>query len=424
MMYKYNKVALVYNLIQILNTTKIEYYVINFGLIYVNKNICEYVPYMNKQYKLFRFTILTNKNGSLDIIFEDLNTKLQIKLNIFYIMDKDPDPIHEYQIINFSGLKIRMIKDKEIFSIFENKNDYTIVISEKMRHKWVNYLYDIIEFITPIIFDLNYKIIKYNSDFVIYKHKYIYKKTKENPNRNIDYNIEFYNELENNLWQFIFKLLVFIFPYNKPKYNSVLTKNIINNLIYFSDNPLDNPLDNSLDTIKKYDFYINNYISESICKTVLYLVSKFAIRNTDYFCYRLNRHSVIYKIKHKNMILKHYESKRIFDHECFLLNIQNQELLKIINSDKKYQNIIMQYCGISLYENPSLLPKDYKEQLYTIFYNFDNQSIYYPEFNLKHILVYNDIITLIDFSNAQYDRPNLSNYARFIDLLETQLINK
>lgn len=46
----------------------------------------------------------------------------------------------------------------------------------------------------------------------------------------------------------------------------------------------------------------------------------------------------------------------------------------------------MEYAGISLYDN-FYLPPNWKEQIREIFSELDANGIYYPEFNIKNILV-------------------------------------
>ena len=47
-------------------------------------------------------------------------------------------------------------------------------------------------------------------------------------------------------------------------------------------------------------------------------------------------------------------------------------------------------------------------------------AIYYPEFNIKNILVLNDTISFIDFGLAEFDsnKDNTENCVIFIDLLQ------
>ena len=123
------------------------------------------------------------------------------------------------------------------------------------------------------------------------------------------------------------------------------------------------------------------------------------------------------KWKSKN----HDDISKIYIKELLILKnlkeISNTPNL-LFNDDK---NLIlkMDYLGISLHEE-FILPEDWKEQLFSIFKKLSDNNIYYPEFNIKNIVVLNKKISFIDFglSELNSNKNNDNNYNIFVILLE------
>ena len=113
----------------------------------------------------------------------------------------------------------------------------------------------------------------------------------------------------------------------------------------------------------------------------------------------------------------HDNIKEIFNKEVSILEKYSKEIL--IDKDTENAKIFLKYLGESLYNNFKL-PRDWKEQIEKIFNEFTMSAIYYPEFNIKNILVLNDTISFIDFGLAEFDsnKDNTENCVIFIDLLQ------
>ena len=77
----------------------------------------------------------------------------------------------------------------------------------------------------------------------------------------------------------------------------------------------------------------------------------------------------------------------------------------------------MKYLGKSLY-NEFVLPDNWKQQITNIFELLDSKGIFYPEFNIKNIVVKDNIISFIDYGLASIsDIRNKENCEVFINLL-------
>jgi len=76
--------------------------------------------------------------------------------------------------------------------------------------------------------------------------------------------------------------------------------------------------------------------------------------------------------------------------------------------------------GKSLYTD-FVLPADWKEQISALFVSLTEANIYYPEFNLKNILLLDGQLTFVDFGLATLDgdKINVGNEKVFVGLLET-----
>jgi tRNA A-37 threonylcarbamoyl transferase component Bud32 len=80
----------------------------------------------------------------------------------------------------------------------------------------------------------------------------------------------------------------------------------------------------------------------------------------------------------------------------------------------------MTYMGKSLYTD-FVLPADWKEQISSLFTTLSEANIYYPEFNLKNILLLDGRLSFVDFGLATLDadKMNADNEKVFVGLLET-----
>ncbi len=140
--------------------------------------------------------------------------------------------------------------------------------------------------------------------------------------------------------------------------------------------------------------------------------------------YSFGSTSHTYLLKRNGIIIKKYDKKlrwiteghcdntEIFARE---LNILHRLGLVLGHEDEL---IKMAYGGESLY-NDFKLPKDWKEQVISIFRYFTDKGVCYPEFRLQNILALNGRLSFIDFGLASIDEgaDNTDNCSRFIDLL-------
>jgi len=79
--------------------------------------------------------------------------------------------------------------------------------------------------------------------------------------------------------------------------------------------------------------------------------------------------------------------------------------------------IYMEYLGDSLFDN-FMLPHDWENQIRNIFQILDDNRIFYPEFNLKNILILNNRLYLIDYGLARIcDESNENNLLNFIEII-------
>jgi tRNA A-37 threonylcarbamoyl transferase component Bud32 len=241
------------------------------------------------------------------------------------------------------------------------------------------------------------------------------------------------------------------------KYNENICNNIILDHIYHkicNFNKTDNEIDKIIyklndvshiyqliynifnTSIKGYN--INNIIL-SVINGINNIIINYNLHNTiDYDLkqnlksYSYGSSSNIYITENKKYIIKqfcnlkwksknHDDISKIYIKELLILKnlkeISNTPNL-LFNDDK---NLIlkMDYLGISLHEE-FILPEDWKEQLFIIFKKLSDNNIYYPEFNIKNIVVLNKKISFIDFglSELNSNKNNDNNYNIFVILLE------
>lgn len=138
--------------------------------------------------------------------------------------------------------------------------------------------------------------------------------------------------------------------------------------------------------------------------------------------YLLKKNKIIIKVYDSELRWKcdnHDNINEIFNKEKTVLN--NQNIIKLYDFDEINKIIKMEYMGLSLYDN-FYLPEDWKEQIHRIFDEFTKNNIFYPEFRLQNILVYNERISFIDFgltniNDVVNNVVNNNNCMVFIELL-------
>ena len=120
----------------------------------------------------------------------------------------------------------------------------------------------------------------------------------------------------------------------------------------------------------------------------------------------------IYKVYNDRLrwsCVGHDNINSIFNKEAMLLKLVYPSVIV------QGKMMIIDYLGKSLYESFNL-PSDWEDQIKGIFKKFNELGIYYPEFNLKNIVVLDNKISFIDFGLASFSEiPNKCSV--FIDLL-------
>ena len=218
-----------------------------------------------------------------------------------------------------------------------------------------------------------------------------------NKNNEIDKNIYKIDDINDiyNLFYLIFNTTI-----KGNNINNIVLSviNGINNIIinYNLHNTIDNDLKQNLKSYS-YGSSSNIYITEN---------KKYIIKQFCNLKWKSKNHDDISKIYIKELlILKNL--KEISNTPNLLFNDDKNLILK------------MDYLGISLHEEFILL-EDWKEQLFSIFKKLSDNNIYYPEFNIKNIVVLNKKISFIDFglSELNSNKNNDNNYNIFVILLE------
>ena len=218
-----------------------------------------------------------------------------------------------------------------------------------------------------------------------------------NKNNEIDKNIYKIDDINDiyNLFYLIFNTTI-----KGNNINNIVLSviNGINNIIinYNLHNTIDNDLKQNLKSYS-YGSSSNIYITEN---------KKYIIKQFCNLKWKSKNHDDISKIYIKELlILKNL--KEISNTPNLLFNDDKNLILK------------MDYLGISLHEE-FILPEDWKEQLFSIFKKLSDNNIYYPEFNIKNIVVLNKKISFIDFglSELNSNKNNDNNYNIFVILLE------
>ena len=172
-----------------------------------------------------------------------------------------------------------------------------------------------------------------------------------------------------------------------------------------------------------------------LIKALLWTLEKFNLHDKDIKAYSFGTtaHTYIcgediikqYNDKLRWITHNHDNSKDIFKKELEILKrIQFHDLnIKLISCDEDKMNLVMNYCGESLWDNFKL-PVDWKQQIKDIFTKLNSCGIFYPEFKLQNILVKDNKITFIDYGLAIFDhKDNSNNLDKFIYNLD-KLNNK
>ena len=118
----------------------------------------------------------------------------------------------------------------------------------------------------------------------------------------------------------------------------------------------------------------------------------------------------------------HNNSRAIYERELSILQrlVGRSQFPQLISHDSEQMSLTMTYMGKSLYTD-FVLPADWKEQISALFVSLTEVNIYYPEFNLKNILLLDGQLTFVDFGLATLDgdKINVGNEKVFVGLLET-----
>lgn len=107
----------------------------------------------------------------------------------------------------------------------------------------------------------------------------------------------------------------------------------------------------------------------------------------------------------------HDDSCEIFNKEIKILNrVQHLDFVpKLLDYNASERKITLSYCGESLYSNFKL-PSDWESQISSMFDKLDESEVYYPEFNLKNILILGGKIKFVDYGLAELKKiPNDKN---------------
>lgn len=157
-------------------------------------------------------------------------------------------------------------------------------------------------------------------------------------------------------------------------------------------------LHNSIFVINNKEFLLNAYSYGSTCWV--------------YTC--INENDILIVKKYSDVLrwktTDHDESNAIFVKELNFLQTVNGNVgfPQLISFNLETKEIIMSYEGESLFDN-FLLPENWENQIVIIFETLTKLNIEYSEFNLKNILVKNNVITFVDFGLAKNKTNNSEN---------------
>lgn len=330
----------------------------------------------------------------------------------------------------FYHLHFYIIKNSCMETIFRNLypiTDQIDIIISKLHDK-LN-IYNIPNTVSQKFFTTNIQ----NNLHIIYNTPVYYKLVKDITN------------LEKIIEEIVNNTLHENNEYNKSISRKIMEDVIYNNIFYNIDGTFDFDVDEQFDEndlslynqLNKIIYHYNFIKDENHVKKFIYyiideikfIISSFELHNKfdNIKAYNFGSTSSVYKqgdviIKFYNKRLRwvcesHKNSRNIFNKEIRIINLL--ELLIEYNEDEMFFK--MNHKGESLYNNFSLLPTDYKEQISAIFNYLDLKNIYYPEFNINNILVDNENkISFVDFGLADINenRDNNENCKNFIELLE------
>jgi hypothetical protein len=352
-----------------------------------------------------------------------------ITLNSFPINSVYNEPYYKY-INTFHSTHFYIIKNKCLPKLFES-------------------VYPIYDQIDILIANLNKELNIYNIPNTVYQKNF---STNTQNNLYAILNSPGYHNIRVFLEELNKKLLEYVsnkLSNNNVEYNINITKNIISDVIYNYIINYTNLIDyqesilpeECCNRIYELIYIIINccvkginvdYVTKQLLNDINYILDCFNYHDpsNNTFAYNYGSTSNTYKIinNNTNHIMKVYNNKLrwstknhdnsqdIYDKELNILKKLVGEL-KFPQLISNNNNIIISYMGTSLYENFNL-PEDWKEQIIELFKILDKCNIYYPEFNLKNIVVLNKKISFIDYGLASCDSTNNNNCKIFIELLE------
>ena len=335
-----------------------------------------------------------------------------ICLNAMPINERYMEPFYKFKS-TFHSLHFYIIKNKCLPIVFKN-------------------MYPVVDQIDVLIANLYDRLNIYNIVDTVYQKNY---STNTQNNLHVIFNSPNYQPIRDYIKEFEDELLDYIntklFANNTSSIKDSIMFDVVYNYIInqeVTEMGVTSPLVNNTVLYKKLYIFLNSCVKGiHLDETVSMLLN--SIHNIIN-CFTLNEEaysygstSSVYKCggtikKVYNDILRwsykdHDDIKKIFDKEVFIL----QRLNRIKTLDEK--SFTMEYLGESLYTNFHL-PKNWKEQMKTIFEEFTTCGIEYPEFNIKNIVVLNGTLSFIDFGLARISETadNVYNCFVFIKLLE------
>lgn len=335
-----------------------------------------------------------------------------ICLNAMPINERYMEPFYKFKS-TFHSLHFYIIKNKCLPIVFKN-------------------MYPVVDQIDVLIANLHDRLNIYNIVDTVYQKNY---STNTQNNLHVIFNSPNYQPIRDYIKEFEDELLDYIntklFANNTSSIKDSIMFDVIYNYIInqeVTEMGVTSPLVNNTVLYKKLYIFLNSCVKGiHLDETVSMLLN--SIHNIIN-CFTLNEEaysygstSSVYKCggtikKVYNDTLRwsykdHDDIKKIFDKEVFIL----QRLNRIKTLDEK--SFTMEYLGESLYTNFHL-PKNWKEQMKTIFEEFTTCGIEYPEFNIKNIVVLNGTLSFIDFGLARISETadNVYNCFVFIKLLE------
>ena len=335
-----------------------------------------------------------------------------ICLNAMPINERYMEPFYKFKS-TFHSLHFYIIKNKCLPIVFKN-------------------MYPVVDQIDVLIANLHDRLNIYNIVDTVYQKNY---STNTQNNLHVIFNSPNYQPIRDYIKEFEDELLDYIntklFANNTSSIKDSIMFDVVYNYIInqeVTEMGVTSPLVNNTVLYKKLYIFLNSCVKGiHLDETVSMLLN--SIHNIIN-CFTLNEEaysygstSSVYKCggtikKVYNDILRwsykdHDDIKKIFDKEVFIL----QRLNRIKTLDEK--SFTMEYLGESLYTNFHL-PKNWKEQMKTIFEEFTTCGIEYPEFNIKNIVVLNGTLSFIDFGLARISETadNVYNCFVFIKLLE------